>query len=139
MIFPKKKVPSLPQPKPTSEPERLTQEEWKEVAEIQKKINDLVGEEAKRPQRQDFVRILINGEVGQVIDGNYPPPSNPIQFYPISYSSPTTELRRVNEILASHSRNAWDFVNTYRYAVRLKNGYIIRELRPWEIEKVTDR
>ena len=127
------------QPKTEPQPERLTQEEWKEFAEIQGKMAAEADEESKRPQLKDFVRILINRRIGQVVDGAYPPPTNQITYYPIAYIPPKNELERIRERFNNRSNGTSYFNNFYKYAVRLKNGYIIRELRPWEIEKITDR
>ena len=139
MLFRKKKAIAIEEPKTEPQPVRLTQEEWKEVAEIKGKIAAEEDEESKRPQLKDFVRILINRRIGQVVDGAYPPPTNQITYYPIAYIPPENELEIIRERFNSRSNRTSYFNNFYKYAVRLKNGYIIRELRPWEIEKITDR
>lgn len=140
MIFHKKKVvPSPPEPKKAPEPERLTQEEWKQVAEFKQKIADIKAEESKIPHLKDFVRILIDGGYGQIVDGTYPPGLSGVSYYPYNYTPPRNELERIKEKFDSASKGVSYFNNNYKYSVRLKNGYIIRELRPWEIAKVSDR
>jgi hypothetical protein len=119
---------------PPKEPERLTQEEWGKLEEYKREKASLEAEEKARPQSKDFVRVLIYGMVGQIVDVEYLPPLK-YGYFSTPHTPPKNELERVSREVDGLRTFAAFNNNRLRYSIRLKNGYIIRELRLWEIHR----